>query len=87
VQSGFSRASVSTPQPPSTTPARSTYHSPTDDLIARVVAELAPGELHTMLRLAELYAEARWMTERERRAWRRAILARMDLPPVSERLQ
>ena len=50
-------------------------------------AELTPSNFCTMLRLANLYVEARWMSEKEWLAWRRAILSRMELPAVSGVLQ
>lgn len=58
-----------------------------DDLVAQVVKDLSRSELEPMLRLASLYLEAGWMSETEWRAWRRAILARLDIPTVSARLQ
>jgi len=58
-----------------------------DTLASRVVADLSPSDLHTFLRLANLYLEAGWMTEREGLVWRRAIVARMDLEPVTALVQ
>ncbi len=64
-----------------------TAHSRMHDSVARIVADLTPSDLHTFLRLANLYLEAGWMSEKEWLAWKRAIVARLELAPASERLQ
>ena len=65
----------------------SPYPPGMDELIAHVVGGMSPAELRTMLQLTKLYIDDQRITELEWLAWRRAIVSRLVLPPVSMRPQ